>query len=104
MYFLMPETENCTLEDIELHFSDNNRKLTDITIRKAADKVNQIKMAQIQNGKMPAVIYPSPNEVIEINAKTPSVVLDMVMPSDGKIDSRKDGVENKAFTGDDKVQ
>lgn len=29
MYAILPETEDRTLEDIELHFSDNNRKLTD---------------------------------------------------------------------------
>lgn len=29
MYKIMPETENRTLEDIELHFSDNSKKLTD---------------------------------------------------------------------------
>lgn len=29
MYLLLPETEERTLEDIEMHFSDNKRKLTD---------------------------------------------------------------------------
>ncbi|XP_055301803.1 facilitated trehalose transporter Tret1-like [Sitodiplosis mosellana] len=29
MYNILPETENRTLEDIELHFSDNSKKLTD---------------------------------------------------------------------------
>lgn len=33
MYFWLPETENRSLEDIELHFSDNTKKLTDINIR-----------------------------------------------------------------------
>uniref|UniRef100_A0A182NQQ7 Major facilitator superfamily (MFS) profile domain-containing protein n=1 Tax=Anopheles dirus TaxID=7168 RepID=A0A182NQQ7_9DIPT len=32
VYFFLPETEKRTLEDIELYFSDNNRKLTDIYI------------------------------------------------------------------------
>lgn len=32
-YFILPETENRTLEDIELHFSDNNRRLIDIDIQ-----------------------------------------------------------------------
>lgn len=36
MYYLLPETENCTLEDIEIHFSNNQRKLTDRKIQKAA--------------------------------------------------------------------
>lgn len=29
MYNILPETEGRTLEDIEIHFADNNRKLTD---------------------------------------------------------------------------
>lgn len=31
----MPETEGRTLEDIEIHFSDNTKKITDIHIPKA---------------------------------------------------------------------
>lgn len=34
MYLVLPETENCTLEDIELHFSDNTKKITDRQIVK----------------------------------------------------------------------
>lgn len=33
MYWMLPETENRSLEDIELHFSDNSRSMTDINIR-----------------------------------------------------------------------
>lgn len=29
MYNVLPETENRTLEDIEIHFADNSKKLTD---------------------------------------------------------------------------
>lgn len=29
MYNILPETEGRTLEDIEIHFADNTRKLTD---------------------------------------------------------------------------
>lgn len=32
-YFIMPETENRTLEEIEMHFSDNSKGLTDIRIK-----------------------------------------------------------------------
>lgn len=32
-YFIVPETENRALEDIELHFFNNSRGLTDINIR-----------------------------------------------------------------------
>lgn len=45
MYFILPETEDRTLEDIELHFSDNNRKLTDRNIAKfdAMSKAENLK-------------------------------------------------------------
>jgi hypothetical protein len=39
IFFFLPETERRTLEDIEIHFSDNKRKLTDIKIKKQADVV-----------------------------------------------------------------
>lgn len=32
MYFILPETENRSLEDIEIHYSDNTKKITDINI------------------------------------------------------------------------
>jgi hypothetical protein len=35
----LPETERRTLEDIELHFSDNNKKLNDIKIAKLSGKI-----------------------------------------------------------------
>lgn len=34
MYKILPETENRTLEDIEMHFSDSSKKLTDWKIQK----------------------------------------------------------------------
>ncbi|XP_031639275.1 facilitated trehalose transporter Tret1-like [Contarinia nasturtii] len=34
MIFMIPETENRTLEEIELHFSDNKRSIFDINIKK----------------------------------------------------------------------
>lgn len=35
MFFIMPETEGRSLEDIELHYSDKSNRLTDIFIRKS---------------------------------------------------------------------
>lgn len=32
MFFIMPETEHRSLEEIELHYSDNSRSITDINI------------------------------------------------------------------------
>lgn len=37
MYFILPETEGRTLEDIELHFSDNSKKITDRRIVKITE-------------------------------------------------------------------
>lgn len=34
MYLVLPETEGKTMEEIEVHFADNNRKIDDINIRK----------------------------------------------------------------------
>lgn len=33
MYYTLPETEQRSLEDIERHFSDNSRSITDIHIK-----------------------------------------------------------------------
>lgn len=33
-YFILPETENRTLEEIELHFSDDRKSLLDTDIKK----------------------------------------------------------------------
>lgn len=38
IYFYLPETERRTLEDIELHFSDNNKKFSDRKIPKSGNK------------------------------------------------------------------
>lgn len=35
MYNILPETENRTLEDIELHFSNNSKKINDRSIMKS---------------------------------------------------------------------
>lgn len=45
MYKILPETENRTLEDIEMHFSDNSKKLTNLKIAKT-----EIKAPPNENG------------------------------------------------------
>lgn len=40
MYKILPETENRTLEDIEMHFSDGSKKITDRKIHKQDFKPN----------------------------------------------------------------
>lgn len=32
MFFILPETEQRSLEDIELHYADDSKKITDIYI------------------------------------------------------------------------
>lgn len=39
MYFIMPDTEQRSLEDIELHYSDNTKGITDIYIHKKSEIV-----------------------------------------------------------------
>lgn len=36
-YFILPDTDGRTLEEIEEHFCDNTKKITDRKIAKAAD-------------------------------------------------------------------
>lgn len=44
MYFILPETERCSLEDIEIHFSDNTRGFTDIKIKRIQDEADREKL------------------------------------------------------------
>lgn len=57
IFLYIPETERRTLEDIEVHFSDNNRKMTDRKIQKNTsfdDILNaQSGTKNINNGKPP---------------------------------------------------
>lgn len=46
IYLYVPETERRTLEDIEIHFSDNSKKLSDIKIKK---NVSQNKLEGLDN-------------------------------------------------------
>lgn len=74
MYYLLPETENRTLEDIELHFSDNSRKMTDIYIKKNSAKNNghrnNVESFEKANRQKPILTI---SEIVEMNNKTPSV-------------------------------
>lgn len=47
MFFIMPETEQRSLEDIERHYSDNIKGLTDIHIRKHSERLLKIDDVQI---------------------------------------------------------
>lgn len=69
MYYVLPETENRTLEDIELHFSDNSKKFTDRNIPKMKSK-----QKTVRNGRdsselptRPASVARESDEVIKEN-------------------------------------
>lgn len=47
MYFILPETEQRSLEDIELHFSDNLKRMTDVYIPK--QKFHMTSNGQVNN-------------------------------------------------------
>lgn len=49
MYFILPETEGRTLEDIELHFADDSKKLTDWNIVKVTSIEQRLKMSDIES-------------------------------------------------------
>ncbi|XP_035776350.1 facilitated trehalose transporter Tret1-like [Anopheles albimanus] len=47
VYFFLPETEKRTLEDIEVYFSDNKRKLTDIHIPRRHKDVESVAVVSV---------------------------------------------------------
>lgn len=55
MYNIMPETENRTLEDIELHFSDNSKRLTDRNIVQNRSKSQEHIKNQIETNELAAI-------------------------------------------------
>lgn len=100
-YFIIPETENRTLEDIELHFSDNSRNLTDRKIQKNAIGMD-FKMTPVDND------MPNGSTILE---KSPSVVVNMILndrrsspttaTTTAATTTGKDGgISNKAFVSD----
>lgn len=54
MYIFLPETENRTLEEIELFFSDSKRKITNREIKQSPKSCDNIKKAaeskQVKDG------------------------------------------------------
>lgn len=49
MYHILPETENCTLEDIELHFSDNRKGLFDRKITRNSSATSHANNIETSN-------------------------------------------------------
>lgn len=52
-YKILPETENCSLEEIELHFADNSRPITDCKI---ASTRNTTKTKDCEKGNSGKII------------------------------------------------
>lgn len=51
MYLIFPETNNRTIEDIELHFADDSKRITDWRVSKSQILVDDIKVNDIENAK-----------------------------------------------------
>lgn len=51
MYLIFPETNNRTIEDIELHFADDSKRITDWRVSKSQILVDDIKANDIENAK-----------------------------------------------------
>lgn len=84
MYKILPETESRSLEEIEIHFSDNQRKLTDRKILKTTKNKEQ-KSNESAAEKGVCVI----SDMVEMNKNSPSVV-----------GAARNGCDNKAFSMD----
>lgn len=51
MHLIFPETNNRTNEDIELHFADDSKRITDWRVSKSQILVDEIKANDIENAK-----------------------------------------------------
>lgn len=90
-FFIIPETENRTLEDIELHFSDNDRKLTDRKIQKNVTG-KDLQSTSNDNDKSSGTT---------LSEKSPSVIVSMILNDRRNMETGKDaGISNKGFTSD----
>lgn len=63
MYFIMPETENRTLEEIEMHFANNSKKITD-------RRVSKFKIFAFEKERDPSEPSTRPASVIEVEGKS----------------------------------
>lgn len=88
MYFILPETENRTLEDIELHFSDNNKKMTDRKIH----KMSKTKTKDVENAEVSAKKVNSISDIVEMNNRTPAMMMGAV--NNGMVLDNDDGRTN----------
>lgn len=83
MYKILPETEGRTLEEIEIYFSDNTRKLTDRKIPMSAKKSKDIE-AHEQKAQKPISMI---SDIVELNENR--------IQRNGNLNN---GCDNKGFT------
>lgn len=95
MYKILPETEGRSLEDIEMHFSNNSLKLTDRNIPISSSKMNQNNTkdceTNIDTEQMGKKSITTISKMIETNENVNYRNQNPVI---------KDGCENKGFTVD----
>lgn len=98
MYRILPETEDRSLEDIEMHFSNNSLKLSDHNIPKSFTKKKQN-----DNPKDCETNVDTTDQ--QIGKKSITTISDMIETNENanyhnQINITKDGCDNKGFTMD----
>lgn len=86
MYEILPETEGRSLEDIEMHFSNNSLKLTDRNIPKSSAKMNKINDPKDCETNI---------DIEQSGKKSIKPISDMIQTNENAI---KGGCDNKGFT------
>lgn len=95
-YYILPETENRTLEDIEMHFSDNSRSLADREIAKNVVRGNLQTSHDDDDDqkKTSATISQNGDDKVVVN-------MFEVAPTKAETNKNKNGgISNKSFVGD----
>lgn len=88
MYNILPETENRSLEDIEIHFSDKTKKLTDY-------KIAKLDLSQLNNNEMK-----TNSNGIQANGQHPSLIMHSDEPTKDTSNIKHIGCDNRGFVKD----
>lgn len=88
MYNILPETENRSLEDIEIHFSDKTKKITDHKIAKLdLSHTNNNEMKSNSNGMQADSKHPSATSQSDEQLKNTTTI-------------KRIGCDNRGFVND----
>lgn len=95
IYQILPETEGRSLEDIEMHFSNNSLKLTDRNIPKSSSKMNENNPKDCETNI----------DTEQIDKKAITSISDMIETNENanyrnQNHITKDGCDNKGFNMD----